>query len=221
MKEVLSIFGDGSSPFMAAEAHADECLKAVEALAGVLTEKAADRREALSAVKYAETEADELKAEVRRQLAGKLFLPVPRAQMLDLINRQDKVANRAQDVAQLLVHRFDDLPSEIVSILREFLESSLTVVRQAHKSVHEFDELITTGFRGAEADRVVAMVDELDQLESASDKEQWRLFGELKKFEDQVSPIDGMFLYRVPNLLPEIGDQADQTGRLLEQMLTK
>ena len=221
MKEVLSIFGDGTSPFMAAVAHADQCLKAVEALTGVLTEQAADRQQAVSEVKRAETEADGLKAEVRRQLAGKLFLPVPRAQMLDLINRQDKVANRAQDVAQLVVHRFGDLPTEIVEILRAFLESSLSVVRQAHKSVHEFDELITTGFRGAEADRVIDMVEELDRLESASDKEQWRLFGELKKFEEQVSPIDAMFLYRVTTLIADIGDEADRAGRLLEQMLTK
>ncbi len=221
MKEVLSLFGEGASPFIAAEAHADECLRAVEALADVLSASGSERTSATELVRACESRADEMKIAIRRQLAGKWFLPVPRAQLLDLINRQDKIANCAKDVAQLIEHRFETLPSDITEILQSFLAASLRVVRQSHKSVHEFDELITTGFRGAEADRVVAMVERLDELESQSDAEQWRLFGQMKQVEDQVSPIDAMFLYRVTTLIAKIGDHADRTGRLLEQMLTK
>lgn len=221
MKEVLSLFGDGNSPFTGAKAHADVCLKAVEALADVLTADAAPRLAAMKVVRALEGDADEIKGEVRRQLAGKLFLPVPRDQILALITRQDKIANRAQDVAVLFTNRFGDLSQDIIDLLHRFLDCDLKVVRQAHKSVNELDEMIATGFRGAEADRVVKMVEKLDKLESESDREQWRLFAEMKKFEDSVSPIDAMFLYRVTNLMAEIGDHADQTGRLLEQMLSK
>ncbi len=219
MKDLSSMFGD--SPMLAAEAHADVCLRAVEALADVITASPEQRAAALNAVRDAETEADGLKAQMRRLVAGKLFMAVPRSQMIELVNRQDKIANRARDAALLITHRFDQLPEPIVAVLSEHLDIVLKVVRQSHKSVHELDEMMTTGFRGVEADRVVAMVEKLDSLESESDNEQWRLFAEMKKHEHLVEPIDAVFLYQVSTLLARIADHADQTGRVLEQMLTK
>jgi len=187
----------------------------------VLTTDPSLRIEPLDAVKKLEKDADEIKANIRRNMTRRLFMPVPRQQILELIHAQDKIANRAQDIAVLYTHRFGELPQEVVKIIHQNLECNLAIVRQARKSIHELDELVETGFRGVEADLVISMVDELDKLESASDRKQWDLFAEMKQVEGLLEPVDAMFIYRITNLMAEIGDRAHHTGRLLEQMLVR
>lgn len=217
MKEIVQMFR--SSPLEKVKDHADVCLECLEALPAVLTAPIGERVEALKVVKKKEKEADGIKAKIRRKLTRRLFMPVPKNQVLELVHAQDKIANRAKDIATLFTHRFDELPPEIIEILVKFVETNLAVVRQARLSIHELDELVETGFRGVEADLVVDMVDRLDQLESESDRRQWELFAELKQHEDKISPVDAMFVYRLTVLIAEVGDRADRTGRLLEQML--
>src|SRR5690554_2170197 len=52
-----------------------------------------------------ENEADKLKRNVRIHLPKSLFLPVPRSDLLELLSVQDKVANRAKDIAGLMLGR--------------------------------------------------------------------------------------------------------------------
>lgn len=52
-----------------------------------------------------EQEADRLKKNVRMHLPKSLFLPVPRSDLLELLSVQDKVANRAKDIAGLMLGR--------------------------------------------------------------------------------------------------------------------
>lgn len=217
MKEIVQMFR--SSPLERVKTHADICLKCVEALPAVLQAAPGERAGPLKEVKSLESQADKEKAKIRRKLTQRLFMPVPKTQVLELVHVQDKIANRAKDIAVLFTHRFDELPGPVIDILVEFVNVNLLVVKQARDAIHELDELVETGFRGVEAERVIAMVDDLDKLESQSDKKQWELFAQMKTLEESVSPIDAMFLYRVTTLAAEIGDRADRTGRLLEQML--
>ena len=52
-----------------------------------------------------EHEADRLKADLRVRLPSTLLMPVDRGDLLDLITMQDKIANRAKDIAGLMASR--------------------------------------------------------------------------------------------------------------------
>lgn len=218
MKQITDIFR--ASPLEAVKKHADLCLECAEALPKALTTKGEARKEALEVVRRLERQADTVKAEIRHQMTKRLFMPVPKSQILELLHAQDKVANRAKDIATLFYYRFDGLPEAVVNILLGFVEVNLGVIRQSRRSVHELDELVETGFRGVEAELVSSMVEKLDELESACDRHQWEIFSKLKSLETDVSPVDAMFIYRLVTLIADLGDCADRTGRLLEQMLT-
>ena len=60
-----------------------------------------------------EREADKLKKSVRMHLPKSLFLPVPRSDLLELLSTQDKVANRAKDIAGLMLGRCMTIPLEL------------------------------------------------------------------------------------------------------------
>lgn len=166
-----------------------------------------------------ESEADEMKQEIRSNLPKSLFMPVPREDLLELLLVQDRVANRAKDVSGLVVGRKMELPEAIAEPFIKFVRCSVAAARQARKSVRELDELFETGFRGAEAKLVESMVAELDRLESESDMLQSELRGGLFKLESELPPVDVMFLYKVIDLTGEVADYAERVGRRLELLL--
>jgi len=92
--------------------------------------------------------------------------------------------------------------------------------KQARKSVRELDELFTTGFRGAEVSLVESLIEELDQIETDTDDRQANLRAALFEIEDELEPVDVMFLYRVIELTGEIADMAERVGRRLELLLS-
>ena len=60
-----------------------------------------------------ENQADDQKRLVRSTLPRGFFLPVARADLLDLVGRQDKIANRSRDIAGLVHGRRLQFPVEV------------------------------------------------------------------------------------------------------------
>jgi predicted phosphate transport protein (TIGR00153 family) len=92
--------------------------------------------------------------------------------------------------------------------------------KQARKSVRELDELFTAGFRGAEADLVESMIEELDRIETDTDNKQVELRASLFRIEATLNPVDAVFMYKVIELTGEIADMAERVGRRLEVLLS-
>jgi predicted phosphate transport protein (TIGR00153 family) len=167
-----------------------------------------------------EHEADDLKKQLRAQLPKSLFMPVPRQDLLGLLLVQDRIANRARDVSGLVFGRQMVIPQTIQRDFLAFVSRNVDAAKQARKSIRELDELYETGFRGAEAELVESLVQELDEIEDDTDVMQARIRAELFSIEKDLPPIDVMFLYRVIELTGEIGDMAERIGRRLELILS-
>src|SRR5690606_33715687 len=78
-----------------------------------------------------EKEADKLKRNVRIRLPKSLFLPVPRSDLLELLSVQDKVANRAKDIAGLMLGRNMSIPQPLEGIILAFVQRSVDACKQA------------------------------------------------------------------------------------------
>ncbi len=167
-----------------------------------------------------ENEADELKKQIRLNLPKSLFMPVPREDLLQLVLVQDRMANRTKDVSGLVMLRRMEIPDVIADEFVEFVDRNIDAAKQARKSVRELDELFTSGFRGAEADLVESLIEELDRIESDTDQRQADLSESLFKIEKTLDPVEAIFMYRVIVLIGEIADMAERVGRRLELLLS-
>jgi predicted phosphate transport protein (TIGR00153 family) len=179
--------------------------------------KAAEVR---GSIEKLENEADDLKKEIRLHLPKSLFMPVPRQDLLELLLVQDKMANRAKDVSGLVLGRRMRIPAAIAEDFLAFVRRCIDAAKQARKSVRELDELFTTGFKGAEVSLVASLIEELDHIETDTDKLQARIRANLFAVEDTLRPVDVVFLYRVIELTGEIADMAERVGRRLELLLS-
>ena len=174
-------------------------------------------RDKISALEH---EADDLKKKIRLQLPKSLFMPVPREDLLELLLVQDKMANRTKDVSGIVVGRKMKIPAAIAGDFLKFVSRNVDAAKQARKSVRELDELFTSGFRGAEVSLVESLIEELDQIETDTDDRQADLRGALFEIENELQPVDVMFLYRVIELTGEIADMAERVGRRLQLLLS-
>ena len=166
-----------------------------------------------------EHEADDLKKEIRLSMPKSLFMPVPREDLLELVLVQDRIANRAKDVSRIVLGRKMQIPQVLAEQFLDFVDRNIDAAKQARKSVRELDELFTSGFRGAEVDLVSGLIEELDQIETDTDDKQADLRWALFAIEDEMKPVDAMFLYKVIELVGEIADMAERVGRRLELLL--
>ena len=214
----------GKSPVRPLEQHVGIAYRCTKQLNGFFRaaiagkwDKAAEIRDAISALEH---EADDLKKEIRMHLPKSLFMPVPRQDLLELLLVQDKMANRTKDVSGVVMGRKMQFPAPIADDFLTFVNRNVDAAKQARKSVRELDELFTTGFRGAEASLVVALIEELDRIETETDNQQASLRGSLFEIEDTLDPITVMFLYQVIELTGEIADMAERVGRRLELLLS-
>ena len=180
-------------------------------------DKAAKFRDSIASLEH---EADDLKKEIRMRLPQSLFMPVPRQDLLELLLVQDMMANRTKDVSGIVMGRKMQIPEPIAKDFLIFVGRNVDAAKQARKSVRELDELFTTGFRGAEASLVEALVEELDRIETETDDLQADLRGALFEIEDTLDPVTVIFLYQVIELTGEIADMAERVGRRLELLLS-
>jgi predicted phosphate transport protein (TIGR00153 family) len=167
-----------------------------------------------------ESRADDLKSQVRSNLPKNLFLPVPREDLLELLSYQDKIANRAKEVSGLVLGRKMKIPPEIKVDFLAYVSRNVDAAKKARKSIRELDELFETGFRGAEAKLVESIVAELDQIENDTDDMQAKLRARIFAIEDELKPVDVMFLYRILELTGDVADRAESVGHRLELILS-
>jgi hypothetical protein len=72
-----------------------------------------------------ENEADDQKKDLRLSLPSSLMLPVDRNDLLELLTTQDRIANRAKDIAGLMTGRRMEIPPQLA-------EHTIAFVKRCH-----------------------------------------------------------------------------------------
>ena len=168
-----------------------------------------------------EREADVLKKELRLNLPKGLFMPVSRQDLLEVLLMQDKIANKSKDIAGLILGRHMTLPEAVQEDYIRFVERCVAACKQAKKAINEFDELVETGFSGREIEIVTEMITKLDSIESETDNLQADIRSKLFAVENDLPPIDAMFLYKVIEATGDVADRAQNVGSRLQLMLAR
>ena len=215
----------GNSPVTPLQKHIDSVIACVNQLQpyfdAVFAENWDEAAKIQGEIVRLENESDNIKNELRLNLPTSLFMPVDRRDVLEVLNMQDLIANRAKDIAGLILGRKMHIPVELKQTYQKFLGRCIDATIQAQIAINELDELVVTGFRGDEARRVISMINELHQVEHETDEIQIKLRAELYALEKDLSPVDVMFIYKVIEWTGDLADAAMSTGNRLQLMLAK
>lgn len=166
-----------------------------------------------------EHEADAQKRDLRLHLPNNLFLPVARTDLLEIILLQDKIANQTKDIAGLIYARRMHFPEMVSSLFSNLLRRCLDACCQAQQAINELDELLETGFGGNEVQIVETMIEELIHIEHDTDELQSQIYQALFKVEQDLPPVEIIFLYKTVEWVGELANHANNIGGQLQLLL--
>jgi uncharacterized protein len=169
----------------------------------------------------AENRADTEKKKIRLHLPKSLFMPIPRQDLLNLLSKQDKIANTTKDIAGLIYGREMSVPPTIANSLLEFIKTAIDTTLAAKSVIDELDELIETGFSGREIDLVERLISRLEQLEHETDEQQILIRALLHPLEEELSPVDVVFLYKIIEQIGNLADCAQTTGDQIQIIVAR
>ena len=215
----------GRSPFKPLQEHmrtvkkcAGQVTKLFEALCEGDQEKVEEIKEKIFAL---ESEADDIKNQLRAHLPKSLFMPVDRRDLLEVLDLQDDIADTAQDIAGLLVERKMEVMDGMQEPLLNLVRRCVDACDQASRIIERLDELVETGFRGPDSEAVIEMVEQLNKIESDTDQMGLELARSLFAHEDSMKPVSVVFWYNLILMIGELADYAEKVGNRLRLLLAR
>ena len=223
MTSILGLFG--RSPIRPLEQHMRKVHAAAKTLEpffeAVFHEEWSTASSLQKKISELEREADHMKKEFRLHLPKGLFLPVERSDLLALLDKQDQIANKAKDIAGLVMGRRMTMPASLKTPYLACLKRCLDASHQASVAINELDELLETGFKGQEVRVVEEMIVKLDEIEHDTDTLQHALQHTLFIEEKSFHPIDVIFLYKIIEWTGDLADHAQTVGGRLQLLLAR
>jgi len=205
-----------ASPLALLEQHMVACANCVGQLEAYFVAAQADDWERAEAIQgdiaRLEGVADELKRNVRRNLPRGLWMSVSRADLLELVRMQDKMANDTKDVVGLSLGRELAFPDKLEKALFKYIQTVVDSVNAMVEVMHATRELSRGAFGAWQTQTILTKVAGVEKYERKSDDMQSKLRAKLRVHEEKLSPIDAMFLYQLLSKIGEIANSAEKAA---------
>lgn len=224
MATIASLFGR-HTPFAELQQHMRtvvDCVQHLPLMLQAIVDDDADRAKAEAKQIFAlEDQADALKHSCRLHLPRRLLMPVDRRDLLEILQYQDTIADRAEDVAGVFLQRQMPLPQEISTKLVPLAEQCVVVVTQTAEVVELFDELLVVGFRGRVVKQVEQMVDAINLAEDQADRLEREVSRLLFSVEHELDPVSVILWYRVLEWIGDVADYAEKVSNNFRLLIAR
>lgn len=167
----------------------------------------------------AEHDADLVKKEIRSRVPKSIFLPVARGDILRFLKEQDSIADSAEDVAVLLTIRKMTVPDELKNDLKALVDKVLEAYEIAMTVSSEIKILAETSFGGAEAHKVLELIEKLKLKEWEADIAQMKAGQKMFSLEKEIDPISVMMWMHIFKELGALANHCENTGDQMAMML--
>lgn len=193
MRSIAKLFG--RSPFVPLQTHMAKVAACIEELPKAFNASKAGNQKTVeqvsSKISKLEHNADLVKNDIRNHLPKGMFLPIDRNHLLEILSIQDDIADKAENIGVLLTIKPLDMIEAFKENFEAFLNKNIESFHAAHLVIKQLDELIETGFGGAEAQKVRNLVDDVALKEHEADLIQRALLKDL--FTNETDLTHGSF----------------------------
>jgi predicted phosphate transport protein (TIGR00153 family) len=213
----------GKSPFGPVIEHAKkvcECIDLVNPVIQAWLKEDWKKIEQLAKeVSDKEHEADKLKIAIRSKLPKSLFYPVPRGDLLRILQNQDNIADAVEDLCVVLSLRKTKLPSSLTQDFQAFVNQVIETVQMLLNANEELETLLEASFTGPPTEKVLKIVDEIGTLEWKCDTKAHELVKKLISMEDSLDPLTVIFIMKIVEVLGTLSNYAENCGDNLRHLI--
>lgn len=213
----------GKSPFGPVIQHAKkvyECIGLVNPVIQAWLQEDWDKIEQLAKeVSDKEHEADKMKIAIRSNLPKSLFYPVPRGDLLRILQNQDNIADGVEDLCVVLSLRKTKLPQALTEDFQAFVTQVIETVQMLLSANEELETLLEASFTGPTTEKVLKIVDEIGTLEWKCDTKAHELVKKLISMEDSLDPLTIIFIMKIIEVLGTLSNYAENCGDNLRHLI--
>lgn len=215
MKSIRRIFG--RSPFVHVVEHGakvEECVGRLSSLLTIVFEGGDREKIKTMAIEVAdlETEADGFRNQIHEALSGKVMLSVSRGELFDLVEQQDSIADRAEEIAVSFTFRPLNLPAEIVDEVKQFVNIVLQNCAIAAGVISKLDLLIESSFAKMDAQTVLKLINELRERDDLTRDACLAATRKIYSADDSLAPVEIILWVKIMGLLQDLSGFADCTA---------
>ena len=212
----------GPSVFKSYYEHAEKVFETVENM-NASVKSACDGKdieEYITATSKSELEADEIKSEIRDVLRGSVRLAVDKLVFLELVSRQDRIADYAENVTEILSFRklYDN--KEAQKLVLQLADSVTATVEEYRKTVERFEYLLESAFSNKEKDIMHKHIGKVNDLEHEADLIEAKAASYVFTNGDD-QPLAAAHMYRLIQRLDDVANAAETAANSLLPIISK
>lgn len=182
----------GKSPITPIQKHMQQvltCVMLLPELFQALEKGDFEKLEVLSVeISKREHDADLAKHEIRNNFPRYLFMPIDRVQLFEIVELQDKIADKVEDIAVIAGLKKIAWIDEITESFWAFLDTNIKAFEQTHQIIQQLHELSEFSFGGIEAEKIRDLILSVSQSEHEADTMQRPLLKVLFEDDANLSP---------------------------------
>ena len=212
----------GPSIFKSYYKHAERVFETVERMNDCVKAACEDAeiKDMVKATSKAELKADKIKNKIRTMLRGSVRLAVDKHVFLELVSRQDRIADYAENVAEILSFRnlYDNAKAR--SLVLKLAEVVRETVEEYRKTVERFEFLLESAFANKEKDIMNGHIGRVNYLEHKADKVEAKAAAYVFTNGDD-QPLAAAHMYRLIQRLDDVANAAETAANSLLPIISK
>ncbi len=221
MRSITGLFT--KSPFTSLSDHMAKVLDCVLKVKDIFVALEAENYELVSSISKElsdlENEADLIKNEIRNNLSGKVFMPIDKASVLEILAIQDGIADKCEDVGVLLSFKKITIPPEMKDDFENFLSKNIETVKKTYTLIEKMENLLQSTFAGKETEYIKEMVDEIAYLEHEADVFQQKLLQNIFSNEHMMSYATFYLWIQILKTLSDLSNYSEKMANRVRAML--
>lgn len=216
----------GRSPFGQIQQHMDQVSKCIHKMSEAIDVVKAGRFEELERfsveVSQLEHQADQIKDDIRGRLLKRVFMPIDRSEVLEILSLQDSLADTAEDICKVLTLKELPMPDDLKQDFDQFVDHNLQAFSIVASVIKQLDELIESGFGGVEAERIRGLAKDAAFAEHQADLIQLQLLKKIYAHDGDMTVGEFHLWMRLTRLLSQISNVSENlANRILKTLSLK
>jgi len=168
-----------------------------------------------------EHEADLIKSNIRNHLPSAIFMPVDKGKFMMALREQDKILDRAENIAFMLDMRHTKIPKKLQEVFIEHAKLVIKTVGAMEDSVGNIKDLVETSFVKREREQTKEFIYKVHRLEWEADRKKIEMTQGIYKLEKKLDPMDVYHLLKIADWVDDIADHAENVVDWLRAMMAR
>lgn len=206
------------TPIMLIRKHAELIKQSANMLPQLIEDYFAGRdiTQAVQKISNMETEADNIKFELRDLINQNIKTPFARNDFKDYIHTQDDIIDRIEDIAKKLsLNYMEGIEEEAKRFLMELVNQNITAINYLCQAIEDLRKFVDSYFDKRISQEEKEDIREVTRIEEDIDKFTLELGKWIYSKKHQINPIDLIFFREIVNILAQMADATENTAEKL------